>query len=130
MHAGTTDPLVRDLGGFLKFLLHTTGRDFYAFIEELELTLTQMRILQLLSGHTEEASLKQIGEALHMSMPAASRAVDQLVKRGLVTRTENTVDRRSKAIRMTPEALELVGRAMGMRIAGLEEFVASLSDEE
>lgn len=125
---GTSDPLARDLGGFLKFLLHRTGRDFYAFVGELELTVTQMRILQFLSGDVDDASLKQIAASLEMSMPAVSRAVDSLFRRGLVTRAENAADRRVKAIRITDDAVELVDRAIGMRIAGLEDFVSTLSD--
>jgi DNA-binding MarR family transcriptional regulator len=125
-----TDPLARDLGGFLKFVLHRTGRDFYAFLEELDLTLTQMRMLQLLSGEVNEASLKQLADHLGLSLAAVSRAVDNLVRRGLATRSENAEDRRLKTVRITEQALELVDRAIALRIAGLEDFVSSLSDEE
>lgn len=128
--AQAVDPLVRDLGGFLKFLLVRTGRDFYAFVEELELSVTQMRMLQFLSSAVEGASLKQIAEELELSLAAVSRAVDSLVRRGLVTRSENAQDRRLKTVRVTDEALELVDRAIALRIAGFEEFVSSLTPRE
>src|SRR3954447_3176496 len=42
--------LVRSLSGFAKFLLHAGGRDFYRAVGELDLSISQIRILHLLAG--------------------------------------------------------------------------------
>src|SRR3954465_3842002 len=98
--ANTPDQdLVRSIGGFAKFILQAGGRDFYRAVGELELSISQIRILHLLTGPMESASLKTIADEVGLSMPAVSRSVDGLVQRGLVTRTEDPKDRRHKAVR-------------------------------
>jgi DNA-binding MarR family transcriptional regulator len=122
--------LVRSLGGFAKFMLHAGGRDFYRAVGELELSISQIRMLHLLTGSLAEASLKELSDEIGLSMPAVSRSVDALVQRGLVTRTESTTDRRHKAVRATDEANRLTERLIELRVAGISDFVASLSSEE
>jgi DNA-binding MarR family transcriptional regulator len=122
--------LVRDLGGFAKFILHAGGRDFYAAVGELELSISQIRILHLLTREMDNASLKALADEIGLSFPATSRSVDALVHRGLVTRTENADDRRLKTVRATSEAGRLVDHLMELRLAGIAEFVSTLSDKE
>ena len=133
MHAtvpATQADLVRDLGGFAKFILHAGGRDFYAAVGELDLSISQIRILHVLTRVREEASLKQLADDIGLSLAATSRSVDALVHRDLVTRSENAADRRLKAVRATGEAVSLVDRLTDLRVAGIADFVATLSDEE
>jgi DNA-binding MarR family transcriptional regulator len=122
--------LVRDLGGFAKFLLHAGGRDFYRAVGDLDLSISQIRILHLLNGPLARASLKQLADEIGLSLPAVSRSVDALVHRGLVTRTENDTDRRLKAVAITEEAKTLIDRLTELRVAGISGFVATLTDEE
>jgi DNA-binding MarR family transcriptional regulator len=122
--------LVRDLGGFAKFLLHSGGRDFYREVGELDLSLSQIRILHLLTGPLDHASLGTLADEIGLSLPATSRSVDALVQRGLVTRTEDAADRRLKAVRATEEAQSLVGRLIELRVAGIADFVGTLSEKE
>jgi DNA-binding MarR family transcriptional regulator len=127
--AGDQD-LVRDLGGFAKFLLHSGGRDFYRAVGELDLTISQIRILHLLNGPLPQASLKQLADEIGLSLPAVSRSVDALVQRNLVTRTESNTDRRHKAVAITGDAQVLIGRLTELRVAGINDFVATLSAKE
>jgi DNA-binding MarR family transcriptional regulator len=122
--------LVRAVGGFAKFILHAGGRDFYRAVGELDLSISQIRMLHLLTGPLEEASLKALADEIGLSLPAVSRSVDALVHRGLVTRTENADDRRLKAVRATDAARVLAGRLIELRVAGISDFVGSLSPEE
>jgi DNA-binding MarR family transcriptional regulator len=122
--------LARSIGGFAKFILQAGGRDFYRAVGELELSISQIRILHLLTGPLETASLKTIADEVGLSMPAVSRSVDGLVQRGLVTRTEDVKDRRHKAVRATDEAREEAGRLIELRIAGITDFVSTLTAEE
>jgi DNA-binding MarR family transcriptional regulator len=122
--------LVRNIGGFAKFILYSGGRDFYAAVGELELSISQIRTLHLLCREMDEVSLKTVADAIGLSLPAVSRSVDGLVQRGLVTRTENADDRRLKAVRATDEAHALVDRLMELRVAGITGFVHTLSPRE
>ena len=122
--------LVTRLARFMKFLMHNTGRDFFRVIGELELSLSQIRILHVLVFEREDASMKQLSDQIGLSMPAISRSVESLVKRGLVSRAENAEDRRLKAVAATDAGRDLVDRLVDLRFAGLEEFAATLSPDE
>ena len=122
--------LTSQLYGLLKFLLHGHGGEYVRAVGELELSLTQLRALHVLSYEVEQASLKHLADRLGLSLPAVSRSVDGLVQRGLVTRAEDAADRRMKQVRATPEAPELLDRLTELRLAGIEQFVASLSARE
>src|SRR3954468_11732362 len=122
--------LARDIGAFAKLILQAGGRDFYRAVGELDLSISQIRMLHLLTGPVEAASLKAIAGEVGLSMPAVSRSVDGLVQRGLVTRTEDPKDRRHKAVRATDEARRLAADLVEMRVAGITDFVQTLSDAE
>jgi DNA-binding MarR family transcriptional regulator len=125
--------LVGNLAAFLHYVFKTCGPKggMLEVIDELGLSLTQLKAIQLLSTHEPpEMSLKQLGDARELSLPAISRAVDGLVHRGLVTRTEDETDRRSKRVRPTREADQLVARLIDIRFSQLGEFVDSLNPRE
>ena len=62
-----------------------------------DLTVPQFRTLALLS-RSQGASLSMVAEFLGLSLPAASRLVDGLVKKGLVTRQIPAGNRRQVAL--------------------------------
>jgi DNA-binding MarR family transcriptional regulator len=122
--------LSEHLYGLLKFLLHGHGGDYVRAVGELELSLTQLRALHVLAYGVEQASLKDLADRLGLSLPAVSRSIDGLVQRGLVTRAEDTEDRRMKQVRATASAPELLERLTELRLAGIESFVATLAPRE
>ncbi len=127
------DHLVENLAAFLHYVFKTCGPKggMLEVIDELGLSLTQLKAIQLLStAEPAEMSLKQLGDGLELSLPAISRAVDGLVHRGLVTRTEDETDRRSKLVRPTKEADQLVSRLIDIRFSQLGEFVDTLNPRE
>jgi DNA-binding MarR family transcriptional regulator len=127
------DELVSHLSAFLHHILKTCGPKggMLEIIDELGLSLTQLKAVQILStAGQDEMSVKQLGDSLELSMPAISRAVDGLVHRGLVTRTEDVADRRIKRVRPTPEADRLVARLIDIRFEQLGGFVESLTPRE
>jgi DNA-binding MarR family transcriptional regulator len=105
------------------------GETFRLF-EELGLTVTQMKTLQVLSQCTEELSVKELSDKLKLSLPSASRTTDALLRRGWVERREDEHDRRMKRVRITPEGRSIAERIASARLAGLEDFAASLTDEQ
>jgi DNA-binding MarR family transcriptional regulator len=128
-----TDELVPNLAAFLHHIFKTCGPKggMLEIIDELGLSLTQLKAIQIISTvGQDEMSLKQLGDSLELSLPAISRAVDGLVHRGLVTRTEDETDRRIKRVRPTPEAERLVARLIDIRFEQLGGFVESLNPRE
>jgi DNA-binding MarR family transcriptional regulator len=110
--------------------MSTCSRGVLEAVDELGISLTQLKTLQALSTEGRELSLKAIGDHLGLSLPAVSRAVDGLVQRELVTRTEDPSDRRSKLVAVTPGGRAVVDEVIALRIADLETFVESLSHRE
>ena len=99
-------------------------------MEESGLSLTQCKAILEIGGLGEALSscqLKELAEKLGTSTPAMSRAVDDLVKKGLVTRVEDPDDRRARRIQLTAKGREVVDRIVTVRLKGVTAFAASLS---
>lgn len=56
--------------------------------------------------------------------------IDQLVKRGLVERSDNPEDGRSVLIRLTKPGFRLVDRAVSQHVANLDRLTAPLTESE
>ena len=68
---------------------------------ELDLTFSQVRMLFALVQHGEPLPINEVAERLRLSVAAAGRNVDQLVKLGLVVRREDERDRRVKRVSLS-----------------------------
>jgi DNA-binding MarR family transcriptional regulator len=122
--------VARDLGLLLKHLMRSTGRDFFAALENAGISFTQLKCLGVLSDAGEPVALGALSERIGLSLPAVSRAVDGLVKRGEVKRAEDPHDRRSKLVSSTARGRATYERLIAVRVAGVERFVATLEPEE
>jgi DNA-binding MarR family transcriptional regulator len=119
------------LGAVMLRCMSADGGTAIRAIDESGLTFTQTKVLMTLAGAREQApGLKPLAEGLGLSLPSASRAVDGLVKRALVARTEDPSDRRQRLLALTDEGQALADRIMAARLEGLGQFAASLSEEE
>ncbi len=99
-------------------------------IEDSGLTMTQSKTLLELGGLGEASEARQVGdlaEALGVSVPSMSRAVDGLVKKRLATRVEDPDDRRVRRIAIAANGKKLVDTLVVVRQAGMETFAASLT---
>ncbi|MEA2350018.1 MAG: hypothetical protein QOG86_959, partial [Thermoleophilaceae bacterium] len=76
--------LANDLNTLFKYVIRHHGTDFFEMVGEAGLSFTQVRALSLLARDVERATLGELGERLGLSLPAISRAVEGLVKRGYV----------------------------------------------
>jgi DNA-binding MarR family transcriptional regulator len=104
--------------------------DLFEAVGELELTLTQIKLLHHLDDVPAALSLKRAAELVHVSLPAASRTVDDLVRRGFAARAEDTEDRRMKRVTITAAGRSVIRRLNAARLNGLQQFVESLTDTE
>jgi DNA-binding MarR family transcriptional regulator len=125
----TTDPLADDLYALVVYLHKNCNADLFEAVGALELTLTQIKLLHLLEDGREFA-LKQAAELVHVSLPAASRTVDDLVRRGFVERHEDAQDRRMKRVSITADGHAVIRRLNAARLTGLQQFTESLTDDE
>jgi DNA-binding MarR family transcriptional regulator len=122
--------LSRQLGDFVGYLMQTHGRDLIHLAHDFDLSFSQMKALHALAGEPEAVSVKMLGEKLGLSLAAMSRAADELVQRDLVNRTEDRTDRRIKRLCLTDEGRGLVQKMRELRMAGFEQFVATLSPKQ
>jgi DNA-binding MarR family transcriptional regulator len=122
--------LASSLATVLTHVLTSTGRDFFQAVDELGLSLTQIKSLRALMDAEEPLSIKALGDELGLSLPAISRAVDGLVRREFVTRAEDPTDRRSKRLAMTAKGRRTHDKLYALRVAGLREFVKDLDPDE
>jgi len=122
--------LAGDLYALVVFLHKNCNSDLFAAVGALELTLTQIKLLHHLEGADRELTLKEAAELVLVSLPAASRTVDDLVRRGFVERHEDVADRRMKRVSLTEAGRSIIRRLNGARLSGLQQFTETLTDAE
>jgi DNA-binding MarR family transcriptional regulator len=81
--------------------------------------------LQFLFQHGV-CSVRDIAQGLSMTYSAASQLTERLVKRGLVTRSENERDRRLSEIRLTDKGLSIVEQIRFNRIESMSRILGRL----
>jgi DNA-binding MarR family transcriptional regulator len=128
--AELTQALARDLLDFFNQLFAAGQRDLFAAMEEADVSVSQVKTLKILAEADEPMSLGAVSETLGLSLPAISRSVDGLVRRGLVKREEDPRDRRSKLVTATALGRSTYERLTALRLAGIREVVADLDPEE
>ena len=74
--------------------------------EEFGITAAQFHTLRRIKEG--RASVSALAECMHLSRPNISRTVDELVNAELVTREQDTADRRSIGLSLTPQGEELI----------------------
>jgi DNA-binding MarR family transcriptional regulator len=112
------------------YLHKNCNSDLFEAVGALELTLTQIKLLHHLDDAASPLSLKTAAELVHVSLPAASRTVDDLVRRGFAGREEDAGDRRMKQVTITDAGRSVIHRLNAARLNGLQQFVDHLSDTE
>jgi DNA-binding MarR family transcriptional regulator len=122
--------LAADLYALVVYLHKNCNSDLFEAVGTLELSLTQIKLLHHLDEAASELTLKQGAELVHVSLPAASRMVDDLVRRQFVERNEDPDDRRMKRVRLTDSGRSVIRQLNAARLSGLEGFTAGLSAAE
>lgn len=107
----------------------------FRHMTELGLTLPEIMMLRLIGRRT--LNVAEVAEAVALSQSAASRAVDRLVRAGLISRQEDPHDRRNKRLGLTgagvariKEIERVFGAELGDLVTGLpaadQEALAAL----
>ncbi len=114
------------------FELYPRGRKLiYEAFNKLEddLTRTQQIILLALSVR-DNLSMSQLASKICTSNEQATRAVTQLVDKGLVNRQQNKTNRRVVNISLTPKAKEHVEAAKKAVFTATTDITSGLSYED
>ncbi len=69
---------------------------------DLDLTLAQWRVLVVLGGTEDGATISQVAGRIGVTLPATSRQLRRLERRGLVEVGRDQLDRRATRVRLTP----------------------------
>jgi DNA-binding MarR family transcriptional regulator len=125
----TTEQLAEDLLGFLGYLMKTTQQDVLQVAAELELTLSQLRALFELALGDHDLALGELAAKVGLSVAATGRLVDGLVHHDLVSRREDSLDRRVKRLALTARGEDTMSRLAEARRQGLRQFVDTLDDD-
>jgi DNA-binding MarR family transcriptional regulator len=126
-HASSTD-VAAEVIRLMQTMMKGTGSRLVGALNEHDLSLTQMKALNLLEDPADGASsIKELGARLALSLPAASRTADSLLQRGLVTRTEDPEDRRIKRLALTDKGRDVLNNLEAARLAGVAGWADSLT---
>jgi DNA-binding MarR family transcriptional regulator len=96
---------------------------------EGQVTPSQMKLLKLVAM-TDSYTLGDVASFLRVSNAAASKAVDRLVRRDLLRRTEDQKDRRVMHLRLTPASGRLLTAYESARQRKLQSIFVQFPPEE
>jgi DNA-binding MarR family transcriptional regulator len=104
-------------------------QEWRGYVKSSRLSIQQYIVLmQLLHGGS--CGVRQIGEKLEISSPAASQLVNRLVEAGLAERSESREDRRARRVALSQKGRELVSRGFGGHLRWVDELAASIAAED
>jgi DNA-binding MarR family transcriptional regulator len=126
----TPPPVPEDLGlvdalAQLSFLVQNALAELAG---EHDLSITQTRLLGILRDR--EPTMNELGRHLGLDKSSITGLVDRAQRRGLVTRTPSTVDRRSFQVSITDAGREVVAQ-VGARFAErIKDCAAPLTEAD
>jgi DNA-binding MarR family transcriptional regulator len=124
-----SEALARSYGQLRRAIWRDFARGLVRSFGDFEFSLVQMVTLLLLDEEGE-LPIKQVAAELGRSVSATGRMLDQLVKRGLVSRRENEGDRRQKLVAITEGGRTLLAAVERRRVDAQLAIMQNLSAEE
>ena len=115
---------------FVTRLMNVSEYDSLDALIESDLSISQARTLFLLTKTAEPMPIHVIAEALGLSVAAAGRNVDQLLRLDLVERRESASDRRVKLVSLTPNGERLATQHIEAKRHSVKAFTYALPPEQ
>jgi DNA-binding MarR family transcriptional regulator len=125
-----SDDLYDILVEFVTRLTNVTESEGWDALIGTDLSFSQARTLFQLAKTAEPMPIHTIAEALGLSVAAAGRNVDQLVRLDLVERRECATDRRVKLVSLTPVGERLAAKHVEAKQDALKTFTHALPPEQ
>jgi DNA-binding MarR family transcriptional regulator len=121
----TTPPAARAWAAMRELVLGNDRRDEVA--AALGMSFFRVKVLQYAAAGPVPMGV--LAETLRSDPPYVSVAVDDLVRRGLVVRTEDPADRRRKIVTVTPDGARAAARADELMLTPPAVLAALPADE-
>ncbi len=131
--AGTSsaaDALADDLERIAVGSVGLTTRALAQAHTGFELTFPQWRALLVLGEDADGARVGEVATRVGVTVPATSRLLRRLERRGLTTLGVDEADRRATRARLTERGRTVRGAILAYRVAALREVASSLDDPE
>src|SRR5947208_1803772 len=109
--------------------MQAMGRYAATTIHSSDLGDSEFRILEILL-HKGPLPVNTIGPKVGLTPGSISVAVDRLHRKGLVSRTENSADRRVRVVALTAKGKELIGPVFRNHAAAMEKVFSELTAVE
>jgi DNA-binding MarR family transcriptional regulator len=124
--AVSSDQLATEIARFMANAMRTAQTEVFHIVGELDLSMTQLKILHILDGSGRELTPSEVAQFVGLSPAATGRAVDAMARAGLVSRRDDEDDRRVKRLALTDAGLSAVERITAARVAGIARIVEDL----
>jgi len=124
--------LINDFLGSVRILSTTIDEWMEQELREVtddRVTPSQLKVLKLVA-RTNARRIGDVADFLAVSNAAASKAVDRLVRRGLIRRAEAAADRRAVELSLTPEGRTLLAQYEAATNHVLKELFGGLDQDQ
>jgi DNA-binding MarR family transcriptional regulator len=128
--SSTTTDVAKDFIAVVTRVMKSSSAPMVAFAEQYDLSFTQLKLMFALSNLDEPQPIGRLAEMTGSTLPSMGRAVDGLVRHGLVTRTEDPLDRRVKRIEPTELGAKSMNAIYETRVKTLSEILDQLSSDQ
>ena len=123
--------IINDFLGSVRILSTTIDEWMETELKEItddRVTPSQLKVLKLVA-RTNARRIGDVADFLAVSNAAASKAVDRLVRRGLLRRTESAADRRAVELSLTTEGRTLLAQYEAATSRVLKDLFGGLDQE-
>src|SRR5713226_2134175 len=86
------------------------SRGFAPLLKSEDISATQYNVLRILRGSPQGLPCGEIASRMITRDPDVTRLLDRMEKRGLISRSRDTKDRRTVIGKITPDGLKLLAR--------------------
>jgi DNA-binding MarR family transcriptional regulator len=124
------EQLIADIMGAQQRLQHLFAYDRSDPLFSSHLTLSQLRILMLLSRSDGGMSGRELSDRVGVGLAALSGMIDRLVTNDLVIRQEDPHDRRVRRISLSKGGTELIRSIITAGAEKQRKLLSRLSDQE
>lgn len=124
-----TSPFVDRMHRWLSVVMHNSMRNLARYARERGYSMSQIMALNHIN-RKGQCGITDFGEEMGISSPAASQLLDRLAQQGLIARTEDPADRRSKLVALTAEGQTILEESVHARQSWLADLETALTPEE
>jgi MarR family 2-MHQ and catechol resistance regulon transcriptional repressor len=98
-------------------------------LEGIDMCLSDFAILELLLNRGPQP-VNTLGQRIQLTSGSVTTAVDRLEERGLVARSSDATDRRSRIVSLTPDGTKCIGEIFGHHRDAMDRAAGGLTKGE